>query len=114
MGHHFLTVQFIRLGYTIVECAAGPGSSAPAMQQPGISGNRMGSSGHNRSMKRLSRRLSCLSLVLCLTSFADAGAAGRSDEDGERADSARLEKAGGGVKETEQALLLYERIESVE
>jgi len=65
-------------------------------------------------MKRLSRRLSCLSLVLCLPSFAGAGAAGHFDEDGDRVDSARIEKAVAGLKETEQALFLYERIERVE
>ena len=74
----------------------------------------MGSSGHDRSMKRLLRRLACLSLVLCLPSFAGAGAAGHSDEDGDRVDSARIEKAVAGLKETEQALFLYERIERVE
>src|SRR5256885_7987228 len=84
------------------------------MQQPGISGNRMGSSSHDRSMKRLSRRLACLSLVLCLPSFAGAGAAGHFDEDGDRVDSARIEKAVAGVKKTEQALFFFERIESVE
>src|SRR5207244_12255329 len=84
------------------------------MQQPGISGNRMGSSSHDRSMKRLSRRLACLSLVLCLPNFAGAGAAGHSDEDGDRSDSARIEKAVAGLKETEQALVLYETIERVE
>ena len=65
-------------------------------------------------MKRLSRRLSCLSLVLCLPSFAGAGGAGHSDKDGDRVDSARIEKAVAGLKETEQALFLYERIERVE
>src|SRR2546430_3482689 len=84
------------------------------MQQPGISGNRMGSSSHDRSMKRLSRCLACLSLVLCLPSFAGAGAARHSDEDGKSIDSARIEKAVAGLKETEQALFLYERIERVE
>jgi len=65
-------------------------------------------------MKRLFRRLSCLSLVLCLPSFACAGAAVHFDEDGDRVDSARIEKAVAGLKETEQALFLYERIERVE
>jgi len=66
-------------------------------------------------MKRRSRRLACLSLVLCLPpSFAGAGAAGHFDEDGDRVDSARIEKAVAGLKETEQALFLYERIERVE
>ena len=74
----------------------------------------MGSSGHDRSMKRLSGRLCGLSLVLCLASFAGARAASHSDEDGDRVDSARLEKAVAGLKETEQALFLYERIERVE
>ena len=75
----------------------------------------MGSSGHDRSMKRRSRRLACLSLVLCLPpSFVGAGAARHFDEDGDRAHSARIEKAVVGLKETEQALFLYERIERVE
>jgi len=65
-------------------------------------------------MKRLFRRLSCLSLVLGLSSFAGAGAAGHADEDGDRVNSARIEKAVAGLKETEQALFLYERIERVE
>ena len=65
-------------------------------------------------MKRLFRRLACLSLVLGLPSFAGAGAAGHSDEDGDRVNSARIEKAVAGLKETEQALFLYERIERVE
>src|SRR5256885_14635816 len=84
------------------------------MQQPGISGNRMGSSSHDRSMKRLSRRLACLSLVLCLPSFAGAGAAGPFDEDGDRVESARVGKARAGVKETEQAPFLYSTNESVQ
>ncbi len=65
-------------------------------------------------MKRLSGRLCGLSLVLCLASFAGARAASHCDEDGDRVDSARLEKAVAGLKETEQALFLYERIERVE
>ena len=74
----------------------------------------MGSSSHDRSMTRLLLRLSSLSLVLCLPSFSGAGAAGHSGEDGDRVDSARIEKAVAGLKETEQALFLYERIERVE
>jgi len=65
-------------------------------------------------MKRLSRRISCMILVLCLSSFAGAGAARHADEDGERVDAARIEKAVAGLKETEYALFLYERIERVE
>ena len=69
---------------------------------------------HDRPMTRLLLRLSCLSLVLSLAPVGYAGTPVSADDDGERVDSARLEKAVVGLKETEQALFLYERIERVE
>jgi len=65
-------------------------------------------------MTRFSLRLSCLSLLLSIVPFGFAGAIPASDDDGERVDSSRFEKAVAGLKETEQALYLYERIERVE
>ena len=74
----------------------------------------MSSPFHDRFMTRLLFRLSCLSLVLSISPFGYSGALVSADDDGERVDSARLEKAVAGLKQTEQALFLYERIERVE
>lgn len=74
----------------------------------------MSSTLHDRLMTRLLLRLSCLSLVLCISPVGYAETRVSTDDDGERVEAARLEKAVAGLKETEQALFLYERIERVE
>ncbi|HWZ99789.1 MAG TPA: hypothetical protein VN025_18675 [Candidatus Dormibacteraeota bacterium] len=66
-------------------------------------------------MTRFSRWLSLFTLIASL--FATAAmkeATANSSLDGERADPTRFEKAVAGLKEGEQALFLYERIERVE
>lgn len=68
----------------------------------------------DRSMTRSFLRLSCLNLIVPMLPFAYMGAAVLDDGDGERVDSSRFERAVAGLKETEQALFLYERIERVE
>jgi hypothetical protein len=65
-------------------------------------------------MTKFFLRLSCLSLILSIVPFGYAGPPPASDDDGERVDSSRFEKAVTGLKETEKALYLYERIERVE
>jgi len=69
----------------------------------------------NRPMTRLLPRLSLAALLLSFSPFSafraelpDAGS------DGERVESARFIKAIDGLKETEKALYLYERVERVE
>ena len=65
-------------------------------------------------MTRSFLRFACFSLTVSLLPFGQAGAAAIDDGDGERVDSSRLDRAVAGLKETEQALFLYERIERVE
>jgi len=65
-------------------------------------------------MTRSFLRFACFSLMVSLLPFGQAGAAAIDDGDGERVDSSRLDRAVAGLKETEQALFLYERIERVE
>ena len=74
----------------------------------------MSSPCHDRSMTRSFLRFACFSLMVSLLPFGQAGAAAIDDGDGERVDSSRLDRAVAGLKETEQALFLYERIERVE
>ena len=75
----------------------------------------MDSLAEQRSMKAFPSRL-CLPLltaaVLCFGQAATGGDARLAD--GERADPARFEKAVAGLKESEQALYVYERVERVE
>jgi len=80
-------------------------------QQPGARSNRMCSRTQTRSMTRLFRWLSLLALV---TSLVTAPFFPATRADGERSDAARFEKAVAGLKEAEQALYLYERVERVE
>jgi len=74
----------------------------------------MSSPCHDRSMTRSFLRFACFSLMVSLLPFGQAGAAAIDDGDGERVDSSRFDRAVAGLKETEQALFLYERIERVE
>lgn len=60
-------------------------------------------------------RLSQMTLILSLLPLAQAWEGNAATEsDGERADAARFEKAIAGLKESEQAMYLFERIERVE
>ena len=74
----------------------------------------MSSPFYDRSMTRSFLRFSCFSLIVSLLPFGYAAAPVLDDGDGDRVDSSRFEKAVAGLKEAEQALLLYERIERVE
>jgi len=84
------------------------------MQQLGIVQNRMSRPIRDQSMIKFTLRFSCFSLMLCLVPSVHEAATYFSDGDGERVDPSRFEKAVAGLKDTEQALFLYERIERVE
>jgi len=59
-------------------------------------------------------RLSQMALILSLLPLAQAWDGNAAESDGERADPSRFEKAIAGLKESEQAMYLFERIERVE
>ena len=86
------------------------------VQQPGIGKNRMDSFLHDRFMKKpFPRFLFVAASLLALHPVVSlVGEAPGTDTDGANADPARLEKAVTGLKESERALYLYERIERVE
>ena len=74
----------------------------------------MSSPFYDRLMTRPFVRRFSLGLVLCISTVGYAGTLAPTGDDGERIDPVRMEKAVAGLKETEQALFLYERIERVE
>ncbi len=75
----------------------------------------MDSFSHDGVMKKLAPGLLLAAFASALYPLAYAGdTPAAKDSDGERADSSRFEKAVAGLKEAEQALYLYERIERVE
>jgi hypothetical protein len=85
------------------------------VQQQGNAMNRMGSLSGLGSMKTFALRLSLALLAVSVLSFGQISkSAIGAPADGERTSPAHFEKAVAGLKESEQALYLYERVERVE
>ena len=84
------------------------------MQQGRLWLNRMGRCFPNRSMTRIFLRFVLLGSLAGLCPLTPPVKSARAGPDGAPADSARFTKAVAGLKEAEQALYLFERIERVE
>ncbi len=101
--------SFAKLGIASADTAS---SGAEPMQQPGKPANPMLRLFHQLPMIRTPFRLFLAALLVPLLGLARA--ATPDGPEGDRLDSARLTKAVEGLKETEQELFLFERVERVE